>query len=205
MAELRLDPNAELKAPARATVIAAILDKSGSMAPLQYEVISGFNKFLAEQQAVPGEARIHVTLFDTSVVHHDRGSDVRAAKPLDGTSYQPGGMTALLDAVGATLSALRSDYGKGDDVMVLIVTDGQENSSHRFKRDDVSGMIDAARSDGWEFMFMGADETAWSEAANMGISASSVSTYTHDAEGVHAAYAQMSACVSEKREGKKTR
>jgi hypothetical protein len=175
------------------------------MDPLRDEVISGFNTFLAQQSALPGTARIHVTLFDTSVVHHERGADVRNAKPLDRASYMPGGMTALLDAVGSTLTALRHEHGKHSDVIVLIVTDGEENSSHRFSRRDVRALIDAARTDGWEFVFMGADDSVWSEAGSMGIPASSVSTYSHDAQGIAGAYSVMSERVSAKRASRSPR
>mgnify|MGYP001614748731 FL=1 len=120
---------------APAKVVAAILDKSGSMAACRSEVIDGFNEFLG---TLEGEANttVSVTLFDTVVtLAHDAKVPADVPK-LTSESYAPGGCTALLDAIGKTVSALGAKVGTGADapsVVCLIMTDGQENSSQEFR------------------------------------------------------------------------
>ena len=85
------------------TEIVCIIDRSGSMAQVQDEAISGFNSFLEDQTAVPGEAALTLVRFDTEyeVVHN--GTPIGQVPMLDESSFQPRGMTALHDAIGRTI------------------------------------------------------------------------------------------------------
>ena len=47
------------------TEIVCIIDKSGSMQLIKSDAIGAFNNFLEGQKALPGEARVTITLFDT--------------------------------------------------------------------------------------------------------------------------------------------
>ena len=84
------------------TEIVCIIDKSGSIEVVKEDAIGGFNSFLKEQQELPGEALFTLVLFDTEYRRVTDGRPVKV-KPLNGKTYSPGGMTALLDAVGITL------------------------------------------------------------------------------------------------------
>ena len=88
------------------TEIAFVLDRSGSMNPIAADAIGGFNTFLASQQALPGEARLTLVLFDHEyLVVHDNVA-IRQVPPLDAKTFVPRGMTALLDAVGRTIDEI---------------------------------------------------------------------------------------------------
>ena len=81
------------------TEIVCIIDRSGSMARIRSDAIGGFNRFLADQKAMPGPASFTLALFDHRYdLVHD-GIDIERAQPLDEGTYVPGGTTALLDAV----------------------------------------------------------------------------------------------------------
>lgn len=169
--------------------IIAIIDKSGSMETLAPEVISGYNNFLAEQKAIPHPAVVRRTLFDTHV--STTNMTLKAAAPLTPTDYQPGGMTALFDALGQTLHALPREQMKG---VVVVITDGAENSSREYRLDTVKAEIDAAKALGLEFVFLGSDASTWGQAKNLGINTAAM--YANTRAGTQSVYNTMTANVS---------
>lgn len=170
------------------TEIIIVIDKSGSMQPRQMDVIGGFNKFLEEQKKIPGEANIRLTLFDTA---YDVGKSVplNEAKSLDSNSYMPGGMTALLDAVGRTIDESGKDFAsrpenqKPEKVIVVIMTDGEENSSKEYSKQQVKDRITEQQSKwNWEFIFLGANQDAFAEACGLGIKSSNTANFSDSSE-----------------------
>ena len=114
------------------TLIAVLLDRSGSMECVKSDTEGGFNAFIDEQRGEPGDARVTLAQFDTDyeVVYANR--PIADVPPL---ALQPRGGTALYDAlgrlitdVGAELAALPEDERPGT-VVVVVLTDGHENSS----------------------------------------------------------------------------
>ena len=131
------------------TLITAILDASGSMSNLAAETISGFNQFIDEQKALPGDAALTLAVF-SSPTNYDLVYDavpLQSITPLTKNEYSPGGYTALhdaicltVDSVGAKLSALQEEE-RPSKVLVLIMTDGLENASRTFHAEDVKERI----------------------------------------------------------------
>ena len=182
------------------TEILCVIDKSGSMASLTSDVIGGFNQFLADQKACPGEARLTLMLFDTSYNMKYKSEPIKNVKDLDNKSYTAGGCTALLDAIGRTVTESgtlfdsRSDDEKPEKVVCLIMTDGQENSSKEHTREAIKQMIERQKNEwGWEFVFIGANQDSFTEANSIGISAASTANFAATGQGVRAAYSGMSA------------
>ena len=88
------------------TELVFILDQSGSMSGLEKDTIGGFNSMLQKQKELDGECRITTVLFDNRYqLLHDR-IDIRAVSPMTAEDYCAGGCTALLDAIGRTVSKL---------------------------------------------------------------------------------------------------
>ena len=86
------------------TELVFILDRSGSMGGLESDTIGGFNSMLQKQQDESGECRITTILFDNEYeVLHDR-IDIKAVSNLTEKEYYVRGNTALLDALGKTIS-----------------------------------------------------------------------------------------------------
>ena len=153
-----------------------ILDESGSMCNVKNDTIGGFNTFLETHQKLPGEALLTLIKFDSEydIVHN--GVDVRSVEPLNKDTYTPGGMTALLDAVGRAIDEVgkRYDNAKEEEkpgkVIFLITTDGEENSSKEYKLEAVKEKIQRRQTENeWEFIFMGANQDAWRTGGSMGI------------------------------------
>lgn len=157
------------------TDITLVIDRSGSMESIRSDAEGGVNALIAEQAKQPGECRITLVQFDTEYEFLQRG--VKAA---DCPPYQlvPRGSTALLDAVGRAINetgARLADLPEADRpglVVFVITTDGEENSSKEFTREQVKKMI-AHQQDTyqWQFTFLAANPEAFAEAGGMGIAA----------------------------------
>jgi len=189
------------------TELVFILDRSGSMGGLESDTIGGFNSMLAKQQAEPGECRMTTVLFDNEYeVLHDR-IDIKAVSPITEREYFVRGSTALLDAVGKTISKIggvqkntAEEYRAGK-VLFIITTDGMENASREYTYDQIKTLIERQKSDfGWEFIFLGANIDAASVAGRFGIDKSRAQNFHNDSEGVALNYRVLSKTVSSLRQ-----
>lgn len=186
--------------------INAIIDRSGSMGHLTSDTIGGFNKFLSEQKAFPGEAVFTLCTFndDYTLVHDFK--KLNDVAELDNVSYRIGGGTALLDAVGTVIDRVGGklfampEEERPSKVLFLIVTDGQENSSHRFTKAQVAGMIEHQTNKyNWEFIFMGANIDAVAEGTSLNVSARNSVNYMASSVGTQKLYADVTKGVSRMR------
>lgn len=191
-----------------ATAIAVVIDKSGSMSSKKADVIGGFNEFLTEQQEVDGEATLTMIQFDTKYDVRYVAKDIQKVKPLNGSTYSPGGNTALLDAVGRCIDELGSklegtkEKDRPDKVIVVIFTDGQENSSKEYGLDRIKEMIDHQRDKyKWEFLFVGAGLEAFAGGRLLGIDSAFMAQVSDDSKGHRAAYNIASSGVTRYRHG----
>lgn len=181
------------------TEIIAITDRSGSMGSLRGDVIGGFNQFLSDQAAVPGAARMTYTQFDDIYEVLYQAVPIQEAPPLTPAMYVPRGSTALLDAIGRTLNVqgkrIHSEKW-ADQVIVCIITDGQENASREFTFDQIKDMIKHAEGHGWKFVFLAANQDAFAAAASYGISGQYTRAFGATSKGVAQAYADTSAMTT---------
>jgi hypothetical protein len=185
------------------TLIAALLDRSGSMQSIKSDSEGGFNALIADQRTEPGDARVTLAQFDTEyeVVYANR--PIADVGPLD---LQPRGATALLDSVGrlitetgTELSALPEQERPGK-VIVVVVTDGLENSSVEWSIKDVNKAIKRQQDEySWEFIFLGANMDAVAVGQQMGFAADRSMTYAPSAAGVASTYSANSRLISRMR------
>lgn len=189
------------------TELVFILDKSGSMGGLETDTIGGYNTMLKKQQAVDGECHITTVLFDNNYeLLHDR-IDIKAVSPITEKEYQVGGSTALLDAIGRTIHKIgnaqehTADDYRAEKVMLVIITDGEENSSREYSAEKIKAQIERQKTKyGWEFIFLGASIDAVETAGRFGISADRAQNYHADSEGVELNFRVMSEAVATFRE-----
>ncbi|WP_298058585.1 vWA domain-containing protein [uncultured Campylobacter sp.] len=165
-----------------------ILDKSGSMSGLESDTIGGFNSMIDKQKEAGVDAKVTTVLFDTNFkTLHDR-ADIKKVEKLTNKDYVASGNTALLDAVGDTInkiSKVDDIYAKNRAVLFVIITDGQENSSKEYSKAQIKKMIsDKQEKYDWEFIFLGANIDAASEAESIGIQRSNAVKYQNNSEGV---------------------
>lgn len=191
------------------TEILCILDRSGSMASIKNDTIGGFNAFINEQKAIPGSAKVTLAQFDGyyEIVYQAR--DINEVPELNDTVFVPRGSTALLDAIGKTLVEQKMRIHKegwAEKVIVVILTDGEENSSHEYTNDVVKILTESAQNDEWSFIYLGANQDAFSVASTFGInvnsSLNSVSAYAATGIGATLAARTYSGATTNLRMGK---
>lgn len=188
-----------LKGDYMKTMICMILDRSGSMAGRQGDVIGGVNQFLEEQKKNTDPASIALVRFDTGYIERFRPmAALHSCQPLTAPDFMPRGGTPLLDAIGFTIDALDHDWlvEQPERCIVVIVTDGEENASQTYTRARIKQMITSRQNSGkWSFVYLGADVDSFHEAGTMGVWASNTANYVKSAAGMGAAYGTMSAHV----------
>jgi len=172
------------------TEIAFVLDRSGSMSGCQEAAIAGFNQFLSEQQEAEGLARLTLVLFDDEYLVAVQSLPVQEVVPLNWETFVPRGSTALLDAVGKTIDdvgariAALPEEDRPAQVIVSILTDGEENASRDFTWRDLAQRIkhqtDVYK---WTFLFLGANQDAIATAAQMNIGRHNAASFVADSTG----------------------
>ncbi len=189
------------------TELIFILDRSGSMAGLESDTIGGFNATISDQKKIDGETRVTTILFDNFFeVLHDR-INLQDIAPLTDQDYFVRGSTALYDAIAlgirkiANVQKQTKPEGQADKVIMVITTDGYENSSRETNVAMLHKMIDDCKKDGWEFLFLGADIDAQAAAASIGIEGYRASNYVKDAQGVRVQYDSLNVAISTMRSG----
>lgn len=185
------------------TMICLILDRSGSMAGRENDVVGGVNAFLDEQKKLPDPASIAFVRFDSAGTERFRAmGPLTEAQPLTLADYQPRGGTPLLDAVGTTIAKLDDDWKteQPERCILVIVTDGEENESREYTKAKVKDMIESRQASGkWAFIYLGANVDAFSEAAAMGIMTANSAGYQNTAKGTRSLYATASQTVGHMR------
>ncbi len=157
---------------------------------------------LTKQQELNQECFITTVLFDNNYeLLHDR-INLKAVSPLTNKEYSIGGSTALLDAIGKTINKLISvqkhtaqEY-QAEKVMMVIITDGEENSSREYSTEKIKSLIEHQKTKyGWEFIFLGANIDSVETASTIGIDADRATNYHADKVGVSVNFMAMSDVV----------
>lgn len=89
---------------------------------------------------------------------------------------------------------------RAEKVVFVITTDGLENASREYSRDQVKRMIEYERDRyGWEFLFLGANMDAVAEAGSFGIQADRSVTFANDSQGIQTNYCVVGETISRMR------
>ncbi|MEA4930838.1 MAG: vWA domain-containing protein [Anaerolineaceae bacterium] len=189
------------------TELIFILDRSGSMGGLESDTIGGFNATINDQKTLEEETRVTTILFDNFFeILHDR-IDLQNLPTLTEKDYFVRGSTALYDAVALGINKIvnvqkqTKQDGRADKVIMVIITDGYENSSRETNAAMLHKMIDGCKKDGWEFLFLGADIDAQAAAGAIGIESSRASNFVKDAQGVQVQYDSLNVAIRTMRSG----
>lgn len=191
----------------RLTELVIILDESGSMHRLKEDTIGGFNDLLDKQRKLKGDCNVTTVLFNTKVHTLYEHKDINKVPYLSNDEYRPGGCTALLDAIGQTITSM-SEYveslkdEKSPKVIVAILTDGLENSSVEYDRVTVKSMIEDKKKEGWEFLFLGANIDAIKEAGSIGIQRDRAVNFEASSQGTRHSFNVVCKAFSMAREDK---
>ena len=156
-----------------------ILDKSGSMAGAVEYTVDGFNSYIEKEKGSDENILVTLILFDTEYNVLYSRKPIEDVEKLTCEEYDPGGFTALYDAIGRTIVSLENEVN--NKVLFVITTDGFENSSVEFTKSQVKGLIE--KSD-WEFLFIGADIDSYGEALTLSIDENHAANYEKSSAGL---------------------
>lgn len=156
-----------------------ILDESGSMSSIREQALSGANETLqtiraAQQENLDDHQMITFVTFDTgarrpfvrTIIDSEK---IETANDLIPDQYQPYGGTPLYDGMGLSITALKELIKEGDHVLVTVITDGFENSSHIYSAEMIKELVESLTSHGWVFTYIGANQDSEQTADGLGI------------------------------------
>ncbi len=144
------------------------LDATGSMTGQEERVVTSMNEYVEELKGeLKDDFHITVFMFDSSrwiTFYEGEAANWRKMLLAD---YQTGAMTPLYDAIAKTIARAEQLASDGDRVMIMIDTDGHENSSREHTQESIRALVDQKTNAGWAFQFMaGGIDTA--QAASVG-------------------------------------
>ena len=160
--------------------IVFILDKSGSMSGSEKDTIGGYNSFLAKMRKNNTNSLVTTVLFDNNYEKLYDRVNISNVKKLTEKEYYVGGCTALYDAIGKTITEL--DRKHPEKVLFVITTDGMENASREYNKNNIKKLIESHKN--YEFIFLGAGIDSYSEGASIGIKEDNISNYTKSKRGI---------------------
>jgi hypothetical protein len=155
-----------------------LLDRSGSMEPIWSEALSSVNAYADGLATLDGgprvDADITLAVFDAQdgfqfdVLRDD--VDAERWKRVTSDEVNPRGMTPLYDAIGRIVSLAEKD--RPEKAVIVIMTDGEENSSEEMTKVTAKAALDRVRKKGWEVVFLGAEFSNFDDAEGVGQSTS---------------------------------
>jgi hypothetical protein len=166
-----------------------ILDKSGSMGDVREKTVGMFNKQVEtikdlDEKYIDQEYYTGLTTFNDQITHQVDFEPSSELGFLRYESYRPDGMTALYDAIGSSVNRISERFAgmiENDkmSVVVIVLTDGLENSSIRYNAAEIAGMIDnLERTEKWSFTILGADFDITSVSSKLNFQAASSKQYS---------------------------
>lgn len=160
--------------------IIIILDESGSMSMIKDDVIDSINYFIDEQRKNNNNSKLSLWKFNSSVTKVYDDLLLKYITKFD--NYIPSGKTCLFDAIGTAITKKRNkDNFK--DVICVIMTDGLENGSREYTKDNINDMISEMKENNWVFIYLGANQDSFSIAASYGISQNLCANFESTGEG----------------------
>ena len=156
-----------------------LLDMTGSMGVDKPATINAFNEYIGGLKANEGTAgfKFSLAVFNSDIgigLNIEKGSLVDVPE-LNDVNYAPAGTTPLYDAIGLSIDSLEEVQGQ---VLFIILTDGEENASQQFDKEEILKRISNRTEQGWKFVFLGCDIDAMKQSEDLGIAPGNARSYS---------------------------
>lgn len=172
------------KTQPKQTNVIFIIDESGSMSTAAKDVRGGFNSYVEKLKDDGNKYSLTAIKFGTKARPLFANLSLEEVPQLDEKNYTPMDTTALYDAIGHGFSVAKESWSTPDKpygenpVIMIIMTDGFENASKEYKKEHVvTGIKEREAAKNWTFVYLGADQDAWSIAGDLGISLGNTMSY----------------------------
>lgn len=174
-----------------------VLDESGSMNSTKKDTIGSLQSFHDEQQADFHKG--------SPFIIHTFSNDVRCPyektlnHSLSSLKYKPSGSTALHDAIKTSIKQAEnyiSDMSqKPEGIFIIILTDGEENSSKDCTLDEITKLISKHKELGWQFIYLGANQDAILTGREMGLERGQCLSFNQSTKAQYSAMRSVSSAV----------
>ena len=156
-----------------------LLDMTGSMGVDKPATINAFNEYIGGLKANESTAgfKFSLAVFNSDIgigLNIEKGSLVDVPE-LNDVNYAPAGTTPLYDAIGLSIDSLEEVQGQ---VLFIILTDGEENASQQFDKEEILKRISNRTEQGWKFVFLGCDIDAMKQSEDLGIAPGNARSYS---------------------------
>ncbi len=185
--------------------IGFLVDTSGSMTSIYKNVVEqGLEEFIEQQKEIPHEVKFYGSTFSNVLTHLYRGVDLKTETTIREKYYSicPSGSTAYYDAVADMISSISSNYTINDEVVMVVVTDGADNTSRRHSLSSMRQLILDKKNQGWNIVMIGTNSLDTEQLSdNYGIGRGASLNTNASEEGMRQAFRGVSAGVSRCRNG----
>ena len=168
--------------------IVFLLDRSGSMKGSEESTIKAYNNYLKKEKENKYKTNVTTILFDDEYEVLYSRKDIKEIPKLTKKEYYVRGCTALMDAIGKTITNLEKE--KPNKVLFVITTDGLENASTDYNYKDIQKLIKKHKE--WDFIYIGADIDSYTSAKEIGIRQNNISNYIKDKKGIDLLFSGVS-------------
>jgi len=143
--------------------ISFVLDESGSMSVGRDTIVKGMNEQIQTLKSRFKDGLIEPVVsfvkFADNVITLYEGKHIDSLQEFELMSYNPNGSTALYDAVGTTIDMMEKMDGirdEGNSALLIIITDGEENASKKFKSKQIAEKIQTLQNTKkWTITYLG--------------------------------------------------
>jgi uncharacterized protein YegL len=187
--------------------VVAVIDRSGSMAGKEADTIGGINATIDELKR---NKHNEIIKFSVKFFDHDENLkinslDIENIRPLKIYELRPRGQTALLDAMGNTITHFINkkmcEPSSFESCIIYVATDGLENCSKKYTKDKIKNLIEEAKKFSIEILYLGANQDAIFEASQFGLDVSQALNYSETSEHVECAYRSAARAAKRYRTG----
>ena len=186
--------------------IIALIDRSGSMSGKEEDTIGGINTMLHElknDKKDKEEIFVTIKLFDHELITLIENIKINDVALLKCSDFKPRGQTALVDSLGLTLQEVISKKRRNilfyNSCLIYVCTDGLENASNSFTKEDVKKLIKDASEEQVNVLYLGANQDSFLEAQTLGINLEGVMNYHECSDTVRSAFASVAQAATRTR------
>lgn len=129
-----------------------LLDRSGSMETLWSEALGSINGYVKN---LPKNTKIQLAVFDSMSYDVIRDTITDNWVELTNVDALPRGGTPLYDSAVRMMD--RAFENNDERTIFVVMTDGFENSSQHYRKNDVQNRVKLFENRGWEVVFLGAN------------------------------------------------